>query len=140
MTWVYNNTNELYHHGVKGQKWGVRRYQNPDGTLTKAGKKKYLKDMYKDMSSHFEKQISEEARKVTTLGRNGYADAGMDWSSAYRKGKVTSKDAQQVRKAAKNTRDYAVAKYGKSAVDALAKSGVWGRPISDFIIKESDKE
>lgn len=31
--------NELYHYGVKGQKWGVRRYQNPDGTLTAAGKK-----------------------------------------------------------------------------------------------------
>ena len=29
---------ELYHYGVKGQKWGVRRYQNKDGTLTKAGK------------------------------------------------------------------------------------------------------
>lgn len=30
--------NELYHHGIKGQKWGVRRYQNPDGTLTQEGK------------------------------------------------------------------------------------------------------
>lgn len=30
---------ELYHHGIKGQKWGVRRFQNEDGTLTSAGKK-----------------------------------------------------------------------------------------------------
>ena len=28
---------ELYHHGIKGQKWGVRRYQNPDGSLTAEG-------------------------------------------------------------------------------------------------------
>lgn len=33
--------NELYHHGVKGQKWGVRRYQNKDGSLTTAGKERY---------------------------------------------------------------------------------------------------
>lgn len=31
----------LEHHGIKGQKWGVRRFQNPDGTLTKEGKKRY---------------------------------------------------------------------------------------------------
>ena len=32
---------ELYHFGIKGQKWGVRRYQNPDGSLTNAGKGRY---------------------------------------------------------------------------------------------------
>ena len=32
---------ELRHWGVKGQKWGIRRYQNPDGTLTEAGKRRY---------------------------------------------------------------------------------------------------
>ena len=31
----------LIHYGVKGQKWGVRRYQNKDGSLTSAGKKRY---------------------------------------------------------------------------------------------------
>lgn len=35
--------NELYHHGIKGQKWGVRRFQNPDGSYTAAGKKRYGK-------------------------------------------------------------------------------------------------
>lgn len=38
--------NELYHHGIKGQKWGVRRFQNKDGTRTKAGKDraKYVRE------------------------------------------------------------------------------------------------
>ena len=35
------NNNELKHSGVKGMKWGVRRYQNKDGTLTPLGKKRY---------------------------------------------------------------------------------------------------
>lgn len=38
-----NYENELYHHGILGQKWGVRRYQNLDGSLTAAGRKRYSK-------------------------------------------------------------------------------------------------
>lgn len=40
----YYNYNELYHHGIRGMKWGVRRYQNSDGSLTPAGKKRYTGD------------------------------------------------------------------------------------------------
>lgn len=32
---------EIQHHGIKGQKWGVRRFQNKDGSLTPAGKRRY---------------------------------------------------------------------------------------------------
>lgn len=35
---------ELRHYGIKGQKWGIRRYQNKDGTLTSAGKRRYNED------------------------------------------------------------------------------------------------
>lgn len=35
---------ELYHWGVKGMKWGVRRYRNEDGSLTPAGQKRYARD------------------------------------------------------------------------------------------------
>lgn len=34
-------SNYLIHYGIKGQKWGIRRYQNPDGSLTSAGRKRY---------------------------------------------------------------------------------------------------
>lgn len=39
----YNN--QIWHWGVKGMKWGVRRYQNTDGSLTDAGKKRYDRDV-----------------------------------------------------------------------------------------------
>lgn len=61
--------NELYHHGVKGQKWGVRRYQNTDGSLTYAGKKRALKmqDRYTNFTEN--KKYRKKDGSYTLKGR-----------------------------------------------------------------------
>lgn len=41
--WQYNDVSELYHWGIKGMKWGVRRFQNEDGKLTQAGRLRYYR-------------------------------------------------------------------------------------------------
>lgn len=44
---VYKDENELTHWGVRGMRWGVRRFQNKDGSLTKAGQKRYNEELAK---------------------------------------------------------------------------------------------
>lgn len=82
---------EFYHSGIKGQKWGLRRFQNPDGSLTPAGRVRYgLKSASSDSkkphpaASKTGKQSSKEARK----------SARMEQKAA----KVAAKDARKVQK------------------------------------------
>lgn len=61
--------NELYHHGILGQRWGIRRFQNKDGTLTKAGKRRYkeIVNNYKK-SMLYEDQTDDKQRRLDRSG------------------------------------------------------------------------
>ena len=59
---------ELRHHGIKGQRWGVRRYQNADGSLTAAGQRRYDRDVAENNMKKKENSNSERRRRPRPLG------------------------------------------------------------------------
>lgn len=61
----------LEHHGIKGQKWGVRRYQNEDGTLTEEGKKRYGSES----DGEKKKGLSDGAKTALKVGAAAAATA-----------------------------------------------------------------
>lgn len=95
------NTNYLAHHGVKGQKWGVRRYQNLDGSLTAAGKERYsTKSAFKDYSNSASKiwanrfsEYEEVERQKEKYEQDSFKKLGFnDWQEAYDKARAQNPD------------------------------------------------
>ena len=95
MMWKWNDgTDYLMHHGIKGQKWGVRNYQYEDGTLTPAGKERYnLNQFGSKFGFHSrKKKVGSSAisgiktagysSSSSVTGYNGYAGVGSNASAA----------------------------------------------------------
>lgn len=105
----------LMHHGVKGQKWGIRRYQNADGSLTKAGENRYLT---KDSGlKKLTKATSKAADTAAIGGRKHYRAVSkqMNLADQYR-AENDYQAAKQYRKAVKMSKKLAKAESaGKSS-------------------------
>jgi len=110
MNYIIVDNNYLAHHGIKGQKWGIRRFQNEDGSLTSAGKQRYKEDaryaksVKKDLDSYEKDAVKEVAEyNKADIKRNRYAQASMAYRERnnYAKADKYSKIAHQYDEIAK---------------------------------------
>ena len=133
--WNYTYTDELYHHGIKGMKWGVRRYQKKDGSLTPAGKKRYKPyavdgdgmytkskgapkyDLPKGKSSRIVERIKElndilstkkDVRKSKTVNDGeSFIEHLLNYHTVdHGKSKMTKRDERILREQGKNPEEY----------------------------------
>ena len=128
-----NNT--LQHHGIKGQKWGVRRFQNRDGTLTSAGKSRQL-------SGKSEQQKESENRKrYDARNRGTLTDAQLrkkierlQMEKQLRK--LTEEEINPGRAEAKRVLSQIGTKVASTAITGATLYGIKAAVTKDFNVKD----
>ena len=129
--WQYQKTDELYHHGVLGMKWGVRRYQNKDGSLTARGKKRrQMSADAAEVSKLKKKRVyemsNEEIRKVNNRSK---------LENELKRNNIKSFGRIAVGTAAVGTVLASLGRVG-STIDSLNKIKNFGKPIVKKLIKK----
>lgn len=120
------SSNELYHHGVKGMKLGVRRYQNEDGTRTSAGKKHvqtlgYDSSAYKRAKKQYSRDFDAAAKAasktksfaITKRGKEKKARLDADYSAKYDQMNKSRNTMNSEKKKLDSAKKSAVKEYSK---------------------------
>ena len=129
-TWTCTRQGELYHHGIKGQKWGVRRFQNKDGSLTPAGKKRY-----DDSNNTNTSRLKEKKQKTQKIPKNKSLHR-LKLEEKYMKNGMTREQAEQAAAKRIRTEKFVTAAAAVTVASAVAYAKYKGY-TSDKIIKEN---
>lgn len=118
----------LQHHGVKGQQWGVRKYQYADGSLTPAGRKRYNKGTAEKVSSMMSQKASYAIKSVgTQLTGRQYVDGYLKSGTTFARIQTSS-----------NFENFAFYATYKKA-DSEKYMGLFGKNLTRRAAKEADK-
>ena len=127
---------ELYHHGIKGQKWGVRRYQYADGTYTPAGRKRYGVSQNVSRMEHMVSTMEMRVKDCANTARTQVT--GRQYVDAYLK-KGTTFSRIQTSKDFENFAFYAT--YKKADSDKYM--GLFGKNLTtraNYDAKQAEKQ
>ena len=131
---------ELYHYGIKGQKWGVRRYQNKDGSLTSAGKKRRSSsDEARNMSTD---ELRQKVRRLNNEQR--YIDLTKSSSSSISKtadgierASRIGGDANRIYKSM-NGENNPYSKVANQGIDAMSRTARLTKKIDSNVRSKND--
>ena len=131
---------ELYHYGIKGQKWGVRRYQNKDGSLTAAGKKRRSSsDEVRNMSTD---ELRQKVRRLNNEQR--YIDLTKSSSSSVSKtadgierASRIGGDANKIYKSM-NGENNPYSKVANQGIDAMSRTARLTKKIDSNVRSKND--